>query len=256
MAPPALEQTLAHVNPRTDQDVGRALGPYVPMPPRSSLSGQGTLLACEGNGCWAPSPNVPPGAAGAISVLFSNTAPVVANVGEALFDAGAIAEKVARLAPITGTLFLVADLIEGRATWTDVAWSLGVDVAGIAAVRLAGWTVRSIRGARAATKAAGAVDDVAEGLLRARGTSFGAGSLGAGGVKILQRGGHTITAETAKALNELAGTNLARREWGKLLEMLKRTNGFGNSHHGAITSTGDYLDDTGAFVDNLLEYLP
>jgi filamentous hemagglutinin len=58
------------------------------------------------------------------------------------------------------------------------------------------------------------------------------------------------------ALNELAETNLSRREWGRMLEALKKDLGLPNNHHGKITSMGDYLDQAGEFIGNLLEYLP
>jgi hypothetical protein len=60
----------------------------------------------------------------------------------------------------------------------------------------------------------------------------------------------------AQALNELAETNLSRREWGRMLEALKGDLGLPNNHHGKITSMGDYLDQAGEFLGNLLEYLP
>jgi RHS repeat-associated protein len=74
--------------------------------------------------------------------------------------------------------------------------------------------------------------------------------------RILQTGGNKIASGTAKALNEVAGRNLSPREWGRALEALKKELGFANNHHGKITSTGDYLDEAGKFIGNLLDYLP
>ena len=73
--------------------------------------------------------------------------------------------------------------------------------------------------------------------------------------RILQRGRRTITDATARALNELAETDLPRREWGRAVEALKNANQLLNDFHGAITSTGDYLNAAGRVVDNILNYV-
>lgn len=86
--------------------------------------------------------------------------------------------------------------------------------------------------------------------------TFGAKTLGAAEVRILQTGGNKITNATAKGLNEAAGTKLAPREWGRALEALKDANSLPPRFHGKITSTGDYLDKAGKFIGSILEYLP
>ncbi|WP_438006553.1 hypothetical protein WME89_49620 [Sorangium sp. So ce321] len=44
-------------------------------------------------------------------------------------------------------------------------------------------------------------------------------------------------------------------EWGRALEALKKFNEIPNNHHGRILSTGDYVDNVGNYLGNLLEYL-
>ncbi|MFN7889963.1 MAG: polymorphic toxin-type HINT domain-containing protein [Pirellula sp.] len=75
------------------------------------------------------------------------------------------------------------------------------------------------------------------------------------GDDILQTGGHTILKSTARALNEFHDMSLHSREWGRSLEQLKKYEGLRNDHHGMINRAGDYLDDTGNFLGNLLDYL-
>ena len=113
------------------------------------------------------------------------------------------------------------------------------ELLGTAALKLAGRAWRGLRGLRAA-----------------RGSSFGQGTLGAATPRILQSGGNRITSATAKALNEFADTSLSRREWGRALEALKAEQRLPNNFHGKITSTGDYLDSAGKFIDNIMNYLP
>ncbi|GJM40919.1 MAG: hypothetical protein DHS20C20_12010 [Ardenticatenaceae bacterium] len=84
---------------------------------------------------------------------------------------------------------------------------------------------------------------------------FGPRSVGAA-QRVLQSGGRTIRASTARELNELAGKNLSRREWGRILEALKREHGLPNNHHGSITPSGNYIDEFGNVIDNLLDYIP
>lgn len=75
-------------------------------------------------------------------------------------------------------------------------------------------------------------------------------------VRILQTGGNTLNKGTAKELNKVFGTNLNRREMGKVLEELKDFNGVPGNHHGKIDALGNYLDDAGNVIDNLQNYLP
>jgi hypothetical protein len=72
---------------------------------------------------------------------------------------------------------------------------------------------------------------------------------------ILQNGGHTILKSTARALNDFHEMSLHSREWGRSLEKLKKFEGLRNDHHGMINRAGDYLDDAGNFIGNLLDYL-
>jgi hypothetical protein len=60
----------------------------------------------------------------------------------------------------------------------------------------------------------------------------------------------------AKALNEANGMNLAARECGRALEALKQEYRLPNNFHGRIASSGDYLDEAGKVIDNILGYLP
>jgi filamentous hemagglutinin len=87
-------------------------------------------------------------------------------------------------------------------------------------------------------------------------SQMSAGPGGGAAPRALQTGGNTIADGTAKALNEATGRNLSRRDWGRALETLKREHGLPPGHHGTITSRGDYLDEAGKFIDNLLGYLP
>ena len=50
--------------------------------------------------------------------------------------------------------------------------------------------------------------------------------------------------------------NLSRREWRRALEALKRDAGLPGSHHGKIRANGDYVDDAGEVIGNLLEFTP
>jgi stage V sporulation protein SpoVS len=87
-------------------------------------------------------------------------------------------------------------------------------------------------------------------------SSFGARTLGAAEIRILQTGGNKIASGTANALNEATGMNLARREWGRALEALKAEHGLPPGFHGSITSAGGYLDEAGKLIDSLLGYVP
>ena len=75
-------------------------------------------------------------------------------------------------------------------------------------------------------------------------------------VRILQTGGNTLNKSAANELNKTFGTNLNRREMGKVLEDLKDFNGVPGNHHGKIDALGNYLDDAGNVIDNLQNYLP
>jgi hypothetical protein len=75
------------------------------------------------------------------------------------------------------------------------------------------------------------------------------------GIKVLQTGIRTPDERTAKALNQMTGRNLNRREWGKALEGLKQDLGLRGDHHGKILSDGDYLDTNGRNLGNLIDYL-
>lgn len=83
----------------------------------------------------------------------------------------------------------------------------------------------------------------------------GKSTVGAAIAKVLQTGGNRIDESTARGLDEASGMNLPRREWGRALERLKKGNDLPNNHHGRILSTGDYLNDAGKCVGNLLDYL-
>ena len=47
-----------------------------------------------------------------------------------------------------------------------------------------------------------------------------------------------------------------KRDWGRSLEGMKRDLGLPNNHHGRILDNGDYIDDGGNMLGNLLDYLP
>ena len=74
--------------------------------------------------------------------------------------------------------------------------------------------------------------------------------------KILQTGGNRFNNRTAKALNEQLGENLNRKEWGRALEGLKKNLGLPANHHARILDNGDYIDDAGNILGNLLDYVP
>jgi Pre-toxin TG len=84
-----------------------------------------------------------------------------------------------------------------------------------------------------------------------------AGSLGAGKYtpKTVQTGGRTINKRTAQALNEFSDMDLTPREWGRALESLKGEHSLSPSHHGKILANGDYADESGNVIDNLLHYI-
>jgi hypothetical protein len=73
--------------------------------------------------------------------------------------------------------------------------------------------------------------------------------------KVVQTGGNKIRKSTADALNKATGSSLTPREWGRGLEALKKDFDLANSHHGKITEYGHYLDETGKWLGNILEYL-
>jgi hypothetical protein len=49
--------------------------------------------------------------------------------------------------------------------------------------------------------------------------------------------------------------SLKPREWRRALESLKGANNLGPSHHGKVLENGDYVDDLGNVIDNLLDYI-
>jgi hypothetical protein len=73
---------------------------------------------------------------------------------------------------------------------------------------------------------------------------------------VLQTGGNTLNKRAANALNEQLGQNLNRREWGRALEGLKSELGLPGNHHARILDNGDYVDDAGHVLGNLLDYAP
>lgn len=85
---------------------------------------------------------------------------------------------------------------------------------------------------------------------------FGTGSLGAAEARALQTGSGQITSATAKALNKASGEILSRREWGRVVEALKKNMLVPGNSHGTIMSTGDYLDAAGKSIGHLFDYLP
>jgi RHS repeat-associated protein len=76
------------------------------------------------------------------------------------------------------------------------------------------------------------------------------------GVRVLQTGGNTIRTGTANGLNEYFGLNLHPREWGRALEALKDAAGYGPNFHGSILSNGNYLNEAGEVIGNILDFLP
>jgi len=77
------------------------------------------------------------------------------------------------------------------------------------------------------------------------------------GTSILQTGGRTVAASTARGLNEALGQDLSPREWGRALEALKKAERLPNNYHGQISSTGEYLNpDKGTVIGTLLDFLP
>ena len=109
--------------------------------------------------------------------------------------------------------------------------------------------VRLYQGWRAG-RGATFVDDVVPGLLGSQ--SVGAAQL----VRTLQTGGNTVLRQTARALNDALGRSVARRDWGRALEGLKKELSLPRNHHGAIRSNGDYADEAGNILGSLLDYLP
>ena len=63
-------------------------------------------------------------------------------------------------------------------------------------------------------------------------------------------------ARTARQLNESHDKNLSWHEWGEALEALKDYYGLPGGHHGKIRANGDYVDDAGEVIGNLLEFTP
>jgi len=73
--------------------------------------------------------------------------------------------------------------------------------------------------------------------------------------KVLQTGGNKINSATAGAVNESFGVEINSREWGRMLEALKKDVGLRNDFHGKILSNGDYLSSDGAYVGNIGDYM-
>ena len=57
-------------------------------------------------------------------------------------------------------------------------------------------------------------------------------------------------------INEHLGESLKPREWGRALEGLKNDLGLPGNHHARIVDNGDYIDDAGNVLGNLLDYVP
>jgi RHS repeat-associated protein len=129
-----------------------------------------------------------------------------------------------------------------------VGGAVGGAVGGVAG-RVAGRAVGGVTGRVASRLRTGgaAISETA--------SSFGPRSLGAA-QSILQRGKHTITNKTARELNKLTGRNLSRREWGRVVERLKKANSVPNDFHPIITHAGEYLDHAGNVIDYISDYLP
>jgi filamentous hemagglutinin len=60
---------------------------------------------------------------------------------------------------------------------------------------------------------------------------------------------------TAKGLNKYFGKDLHEREWGRVLEKLKRGKAR-NDSHGKIKGNGDVYDSNGKHIGNLGDYNP
>ena len=103
------------------------------------------------------------------------------------------------------------------------------------------------------TSATGA--EVGGSVVREGANIVGESTGGVAAAKVLQTGGNKINESTASGLNDASGMNLPRRDWGRALERLKKLNNLPNNHHGRILSSGDYVDDAGHCLGNLLEYL-
>lgn len=83
-------------------------------------------------------------------------------------------------------------------------------------------------------------------------------SVGAAGriPKVLQTGGNTLEARTARSLNDFFfGKNINRREWRKALDKLKKDLPLRGDHHGRILDNGGYIDGAGNFLGNIEDYL-
>ena len=85
---------------------------------------------------------------------------------------------------------------------------------------------------------------------------FGANTVGAAQVRIIQYGGRKIGQTAADALNEAFETDLSRRAWGRVVEALKKDNLLPPDFHGNIDALGNYMDKAGKIIGNLGEYLP
>ena len=87
--------------------------------------------------------------------------------------------------------------------------------------------------------------------------NFGPSTVGAAQrvPKVLQSGGNTIRQGTADALSEYAGTNHHRRVSGRALERLKKDYELDSNFHARILDNGDYADETGVVIDNIIGYL-
>lgn len=76
--------------------------------------------------------------------------------------------------------------------------------------------------------------------------------------RVLQKGGHTISPATARALNKKFGVNLHHHEWGKFLEDMKADilpDGKRNDDHGTIMESGDCYSKNGQYLGNFGDYL-
>ena len=138
----------------------------------------------------------------------------------------------------------------GPSCWTEL--DEGLDIAsfgGLVPTVAVSKLIASQIAKRTAASGARFVDEVVPG--------FGHASAGAGQVvRTLQTGGNKMLQQTADALNASLGQSAGRRDWGRALEGLKNEFGLPGDHHGRILSTGDYVDDAGKLIGNLLDYLP